>query len=432
MAMQTRPARRTSETDDALGPKARAGLFAGDRELWSLLQRDRRRHNQTLNFIASENYASPAVLEALASHLNVKYAEGYPRARYYQGVEVVDDIETLAIERAKQLFGAEHANVQPHSGSTANMAAYYALLSLGDTILGMDLSHGGHLTHGSSASFSGQQFQFVSYHVTPGDETIDYDEVTRMAKEHRPKMIVAGASAYPRTIDFARFREIADSVGALFMADIAHIAGLVAAGVHPSPLPHADVVTTTTHKSLRGPRGGLILCRAAHARAIDRAVFPMLQGGPILGAVAARAVCFREAMQPDFKAYSEQVVKNARALAEGLVRGGLPLLSGGTDNHLLVVKLLDREYTGAQLATALERAGIITSKSTVPGETRSPRQTSGVRFGTPAMTTRGATVEQMRRVAELIVAVAEAPDNDAHLEEVRAEVRGIAESLEQI
>ncbi len=432
MAMQTRPARRTSETDDALGPKARAGLFAGDRELWSLLQRDRRRHNQTLNFIASENYASPAVLEALASHLNVKYAEGYPRARYYQGVEVVDDIETLAIERAKQLFGAEHANVQPHSGSTANMAAYYALLSLGDTILGMDLSHGGHLTHGSSASFSGQQFQFVSYHVTPGDETIDYDEVAQMAKEHRPKMIVAGASAYPRTIDFARFREIADSVGALFMADIAHIAGLVAAGVHPSPLPHADVVTTTTHKSLRGPRGGLILCRAAHARAIDRAVFPMLQGGPILGAVAARAVCFREAMQPDFKAYSEQVVKNARALAEGLVRGGLPLLSGGTDNHLLVVKLLDREYTGAQLATALERAGIITSKSTVPGETRSPRQTSGVRFGTPAMTTRGATVEQMRRVAELIVAVAEAPDNDAHLEEVRAEVRGIAESLEQI
>ncbi|MBA2448590.1 MAG: serine hydroxymethyltransferase [Chloroflexi bacterium] len=430
--MQTRPARRTSETDDALGPKARAGLFAGDRELWSLLQRDRRRHNQTLNFIASENYASPAVLEALASHLNVKYAEGYPRARYYQGVEVVDDIETLAIERAKQLFGAEHANVQPHSGSTANMAAYYALLSLGDTILGMDLSHGGHLTHGSSASFSGQQFQFVSYHVTPGDETIDYDEVAQMAKEHRPKMIVAGASAYPRTIDFARFREIADSVGALFMADIAHIAGLVAAGVHPSPLPHADVVTTTTHKSLRGPRGGLILCRAAHARAIDRAVFPMLQGGPILGAVAARAVCFREAMQPDFKAYSEQVVKNARALAEGLVRGGLPLLSGGTDNHLLVVKLLDREYTGAQLATALERAGIITSKSTVPGETRSPRQTSGVRFGTPAMTTRGATVEQMRRVAELIVAVAEAPDNDAHLEEVRAEVRGIAESLEQI
>jgi glycine hydroxymethyltransferase len=426
MAIRTQPT-RPSGADRAL-----AGLHAGDPEVWSLLERDRQRHDQTLNFIASENYASPAVLEALASHLNVKYAEGYPRARYYQGVELVDDIETLAIERAKGLFGAEHANVQPHSGSTANMAAYYALLSLGDTILGMDLSHGGHLTHGSRASFSGQQFAFVSYHVRPDDETIDYDEVARLAEEHRPKMIVAGASAYPRVIDFARFREIADSVGAYFLADIAHIAGLVAAGVHPSPVPDADVVTTTTHKSLRGPRGGLILCRAEHAKAIDRAVFPMLQGGPILGAVAARAVCFLEAMQPEFKTYSEQIVKNARALAEGLRAGGLQLLSGGTDNHLLVVKLLDREYTGATLAQALERVGIITSKSTVPGETRSPRQTSGVRFGTPAVTTRGATEEQMRRVAELVVSVAEAPDDTGRLDEVRADVRQIAESLERI
>jgi glycine hydroxymethyltransferase len=428
MAVQTPPRRAT--TNGALRPTA--GLFAGDREVWSLLQRDRRRHNQTLNFIASENYASPAVLEALASHVNAKYAEGYPRARYYQGVELVDDVETLAIERAKRLFGAEHANVQPHSGSTANMAVYYALLELGDTILGMDLSHGGHLTHGSPASFSGQQFKFVSYHLTADGETIDYDEVARLAKEHRPRMIVAGASAYPRVIDFARFRQIADSVGALFFADIAHIAGLVAAGVHPSPIPHADVVTTTTHKSLRGPRGGLILCRAEHAKAIDRAVFPMLQGGPILGAVAARAVCFGEAMRPEFKTYSEQIVSTARALAEGLLKGGLKLVSGGTDNHLLVVKLFDREYSGAKLAVALERAGINTSKSTVPGETRSPRQTSGVRFGTPAVTSRGATEAQMRRVAELVVAVAEAPDNAAHLDEVRAEVRQIAESLEQI
>jgi glycine hydroxymethyltransferase len=430
MVVQTKPAQRAAAADGVIRPTA--GLYAGDREVWSLLQRDRRRHNQTLNFIASENYASPAVLEALASHLNVKYAEGYPRARYYQGVGIVDDVETLAIERAKRLFGAEHANVQPHSGSTANMAAYYALLELGDTVLGMDLSHGGHLTHGSPASFSGKQFRFVSYHVSPEMETIDYDEVARLAREHRPKLIVAGASAYPRLIDFAAFRRIADSVGARFMADIAHIAGLVAAGAHPSPVPHADVVTTTTHKSLRGPRGGLILSRAEHAKAIDRAVFPMLQGGPILGAVAARAVCFHEAMQPEFKTYSEQIVKNAKAFADGLLKGGLKLVSGGTDNHLLVVKLFDRSYTGAQLAEALERAGIITSKSTVPGETRSPRQTSGVRFGTPAVTSRGATEEQLRRVAELVVSVAEAIDNPDHLEEVRAEVRAIAESLEPI
>jgi glycine hydroxymethyltransferase len=430
MAVQTRPARRAASSDGAFS--SRASLFAGDREVWTLLQRDRRRHNQTLNFIASENYASPAVLEALSSHLNVKYAEGYPQARYYQGVGIVDDIEALAIERARSLFGAEHANVQPHSGSTANQAAYYALLELGDTVLGMDLSHGGHLTHGSPVSFSGKQFKIVSYHVTPEREVIDYDEVARLAKEHRPKMILAGASAYPRVIDWAQFREIADGVGAYFMADIAHIAGLVAADVHPSPIPYADVVTTTTHKSLRGPRGGLILSRAQHAKAIDRTVFPMLQGGPILGAVAARAVCFHEAMQPEFKAYSEQIVRNAQALAEGMAKGGLKLWSGGTDNHLLVVELTDREYTGAQLAVALERAGIITSKSTIPGETRSPRQTSGVRFGTPAVTTRGATEDQMRRVAELIVSVAEAIDNEDHLEEVRLEIRQIAESLEPV
>ncbi len=412
--------------------ETRTMLETDDPEIWSLLQRDHVRHNQTLNFIASENYASPAVLQALSSHLNAKYAEGYPRARYYQGVGLSDDIETLAIERAKTLFGAEHANVQPHSGSSANMAAYYATLELGDTILGMDLSHGGHLTHGSPVSFSGKQFTFSSYHVDPETHVIDYDEVARIAREQQPKMIVAGASAYPRVIDWARFREIADEVGALFMADMAHIAGLVAAGVHPSPVPYADIVTTTTHKSLRGPRGGLILCREKYAKAIDRAVFPMLQGGPILGAVAARAVCFHEAMQPSFKTYSEQVVKNAAALASEMWDKGLSLVSGGTDNHLLVLSLLDRSYTGAKLAEALERVGIITSKSTVPGETRSPRQTSGVRFGTPALTTRGATEAQMRQVARAVARVAAEPDDTARLDEIHGEMRSIADSLDQI
>jgi glycine hydroxymethyltransferase len=410
----------------------RAGLETDDPQIWSLLQRDHARHNQTLNFIASENYASPAVLEALASHLNAKYAEGYPHARYYQGVSLADDIESLAIERAKQLFEAEHANVQPHSGSTANMAAYYALLQLGDTILGMDLSHGGHLTHGSPVSFSGKQYHFVSYHVDPVTQLIDYDEVGRLAREHRPKMIVAGASAYPRIIDWARFRAIADEVGALFMADMAHIAGLVAAGVHPSPVPYADIVTTTTHKSLRGPRGGLILCKSQYAKAVDRTVFPMLQGGPILGAVAARAVCFHEAMQPSFRTYSEKVVQNAVALADEMSEHGLTLVTGGTDNHLLVVSLLDRAYTGAKLAEALERVGIITSKSTVPGETRSPRQTSGVRFGTPALTTRGATEAQMRAVARAVAKVAADPDDTSVLDAVAAEIRALADTLEQI
>jgi glycine hydroxymethyltransferase len=412
--------------------ETRATLETDDPEIWSLLQRDHTRHNQTLNFIASENYASPAVLQALASHLNAKYAEGYPKGRYYQGVALADDIETLAIERAKQLFGAEHANVQPHSGSTANMAAYYATLELGDTILGMDLSHGGHLTHGSPVSFSGKQFHFVAYQVDPETHLIDYDQVAALAREHQPKMIVAGASAYPRIIDWARFREIADEVGALFMADMAHIAGLVAAGVHPSPVPYADIVTTTTHKSLRGPRGGLILSKAKHARAIDRAVFPMLQGGPILGAVAARAICFHEAMRPEFRTYSEQVVKNASALAGEMWDQGLSLVSGGTDNHLLVLSLLDRAYTGAKLAEALEAVGIITSKSTVPGETRSPRQTSGVRFGTPALTTRGATEAQMRQVARAVARIAADPDDTVRQDEIRAEMRSIADGLEQI
>jgi glycine hydroxymethyltransferase len=400
-----------------------------DPDVWSLIQADRERHTRTLNLIASENYASPAVLECLASHLNVKYAEGYPRARYYQGVALVDDIEQLAIDRAKQLFGAEHANVQPYSGSPANMAVYFALLNPGDTILGMELSQGGHLTHGSPVSFSGKFYKFAHYGVDPETEVIDYDEVARLAQEHKPKLIVAGASAYSRIIDWQRFREIADSVGAKFMADIAHIAGLVAAGVHPSPVPYADVVTTTTHKSLRGPRGALILCKQELAKDIDRTVFPGIQGGPHLAAVAAKAVCFLEAQQPGFRDYQRQVVANARALADGLLRGGMKLVSGGTDNHLLVVKLLDRDYSGKVLARSLESAGIITSMSTVPGETRRPAVTSGVRFGTPAITTRGATESHMQRVAEVVSSIAENPSDEAACLRLRADVEAIAREL---
>ena len=400
-----------------------------DPEVSALLERDRDRHTRTLNFIASENYAAPAVLECLASHLNVKYAEGYPRARYYQGVEVVDDIEQLAIDRAKQLFGAEHANVQPYSGSPANMAVYFALLHPGDTVLGMELSHGGHLTHGSPVSFSGQFYRFVHYGVHPETELIDYDQVEALAREHSPKLIVAGASAYPRIIDWQRLGEIADRVGARFMADIAHIAGLIVGGVHPSPVPFADVVTTTTHKSLRGPRGALILCKQAIAREIDRTVFPGIQGGPHLSAIAAKAVCFQEAMQPSFRDYQRQVVANARALAEGLKRGGLKLVSDGTDNHLLVVKLLDRDYSGKTLARALETAGIVTSMSTVPGETRKPAVTSGVRFGTPALTSRGATEDHMLRVAEIVSTIAEDPKDESALARLRPEVESIAREL---
>jgi glycine hydroxymethyltransferase len=421
---------RTGAASSQLRPTAT--LKQGDPEIALLLDRDRQRHNRTLNFIASENYASPAVLQALSSHLNVKYAEGYPGGRYYQGVGIVDEIEQLAIDRAKRLFGAEHANVQPHSGSGANMAAYYGALELGDTILGMDLSHGGHLTHGSPVSFSGQQFKIASYKVHPDTEYIDYDELANLAKEHKPKLIVAGASAYPRTIDFPKFREIADSVGAMFMADIAHIAGLVAAGVHPSPFPYADIVTTTTHKTLRGPRGGLVLCREGLAKGIDRALFPGIQGGPTMSAIAAKAVCFHEAGTPEFKTYSKAIVKNSKELANALVKHGFTLLSGGTDNHLLVIKLFDRDFTGATFAKALESVGIIVSKSTVPGETRSPWQTSGVRFGTPSLTARGATEAQMRAVAKIVSDVAENISDEAKLRALRPQVRAIADQLERI
>jgi glycine hydroxymethyltransferase len=413
----------------SIATRTAPSLEATDPEVYALIERDRERHTRTLNFIASENYASRAVLECLASHLNVKYAEGYPRARYYQGVALVDDIEQLAIERAKQLFGAEHANVQPYSGSPANMAVYFALLKPGDTVMGMELSQGGHLTHGSPVSFSGQFYKFVHYGVDPESEVIDYDRVAALAHEHRPRLIVAGASAYSRIIDWQRISEIAASVGARFMADIAHIAGLIVAGVHPSPVPYADAVTTTTHKSLRGPRGALILCKQELAKDIDRTVFTGIQGGPHLSAIAAKAVCFREAMEPDFRRYQQQVVDNARALADGLIRGGLKVVSGGTDNHLLVVKLLDREYSGKVLARALETAGIITSMSTVPGETRRPAVTSGVRFGTPAVTTRGATEVHMQRVAQIVCTIAEKPSDEAALERLRPEVEAIAREL---
>ena len=413
----------------SIATRTHADLQSTDPEVFDLLERDRDRHNRTLNFIASENYASPAVLECLASHLNVKYAEGYPRARYYQGVALVDDIEQLAIDRAKQLFGAEHANVQPYSGSPANMAVYFALLKPGETVMGMELSQGGHLTHGSPVSFSGQFYKFVHYGVDPQTEILDYDKVAQLAREHKPRLIVAGASAYSRVIDWQKFREIADSVGARFMADIAHIAGLVAAGVHPSPVPYADVVTTTTHKSLRGPRGALILSKQEIAKDIDRVVFPGIQGGPHLSAIAAKAVCFREAMEPEFRDYQRQVVANARALAAGLTEGGLKLVSGGTDNHLLVIKLLDRSYSGKALARALEGAGIITSMSTVPGETRKPAVTSGVRFGTPAITTRGATEPHMQRVAEIVSTIAENPSDEAAIERLRSDVEAIAREL---
>jgi glycine hydroxymethyltransferase len=418
MTIATRPT-------DAHSP----ALQSTDPEVWSLIARDRQRHSQTLNFIASENYASQAVLDCLSSHLNVKYAEGYPGARYYQGVALVDDIEQLAIDRATQLFGVDHANVQPYSGSPANMAVYFALLEPGDTILGMELSQGGHLTHGSPVSFSGKFYNFVHYGVDPDTEVIDYDRLADLAREHKPRLIVAGASAYSRIIDWQRFREIADSVGARFMADIAHIAGLVAAGVHPSPVPFADVVTTTTHKSLRGPRGALILCKQEFAKDIDRTVFPGIQGGPHLAAIAAKAVCFLEALQPEFRVYQQQVVDNARSLADGLIRGGMQVVSGGTDNHLLVVKLLDRVYSGKALARSLEGAGIITSMSTVPGETRRPAVTSGVRFGTPAVTTRGATPAHMQRVAQIVSTIAENPGDEAVITRLRAEVEALAREL---
>ena len=377
-------------------------LASVDPEIADVIAHERTRQQENIELIASENFTSPAVMEAQGSVLTNKYAEGYPGKRWYGGCENVDIVERLAIERAKKLFGAEHANVQPHSGSGANMAVYFAFLKPGDKLLTMDLSHGGHLTHGNKANFSGKFFEIVHYGVRKEDERIDYDQLAQMARQHRPKMITVGASAYSRVIDFARMGEIAREVGAMLLADIAHIAGLVVAGEHPSPIEHADFVTTTTHKTLRGPRGGLVLCKEKYAKEIDSQVFPGIQGGPLMHVIAAKAVCFQEAAQPAFRSYQQQIVLNARALAEGMKQNGFRLVSGGTDNHLMLVDVGARGLTGKDCQLALDEAGITTNKNTIPFETRSPFQGSGVRLGTPAVTTRGMSETEMAAIADMI------------------------------
>ena len=374
-----------------------------DRQVYDSMMRELERQRDHIELIASENFVSSAVMQAMGSHLTNKYAEGYPAARYYGGCQYVDEIERLAIDRAKQLFGAEHANVQPHSGSQANVAVYLALLKPGDTILGMDLSHGGHLTHGSKASISGKYFNACFYGVDKETERIDYDAVQRRAEECRPKLIIAGASAYSRVIDFARMRQIADSVGAYLMVDMAHIAGLVAAGEHPSPVPYAHVVTTTTHKTLRGPRGALILCKEELKKKIDSSVFPGTQGGPLMHIIAAKAICFGEALRPEFREYQHQVVLNAAALADELGAQGLRLVSGGTDNHLLNVDVMSMGKTGAEVQELLDMANITANKNAIPFDTLPVRQTSGMRFGTPAVTTRGMKEAEMHEIGGMIV-----------------------------
>ena len=403
-----------------------AGMFRlgkVDPEVAEAIRSERQRQQENIELIASENFTSPAVLEAQGSVLTNKYAEGYPRKRWYGGCENVDIAEQLAIDRAKQLFGAEHANVQPHCGSSANMAVYFAFLKPGDKMLTMDLSHGGHLTHGNKANFSGKFFEIIHYGVRKADEQIDYDQLAKMAQEHRPRMITVGASAYPRSVDFKRMGEIAREAGALLLADIAHVAGLVAAGLHPSPIEHADFVTTTTHKTLRGPRGGLILCREKYAKEVDSQVFPGIQGGPLMHVIAAKAVCFHEALQPAFKEYQRQIVKNARALAEGMKRNGFRLVSGGTDNHLMLVDVGSRGLTGKECQTALDEAGITVNKNTIPFETRSPFQASGVRLGTPAVTTRGMKEPEMAAIADMVSEVLLDIKNVDGTQKVRQRVR---------
>ena len=390
-----------------------------------------KRQSEGLELIASENFVSHAVMEAMGTVFTNKYAEGLPGKRYYGGCEFVDVAEDLARDRAKRLFGAEHANVQPHSGAQANIAAYFSFLEPGDKILGMSLSHGGHLTHGSPVNFSGRLFDVAAYGVRDDDGLIDYDALRDQARAERPKMIVAGASAYPRTIDFEAFADVARDVGAKLLVDMAHIAGLVATGHHPSPVPHADVTTTTTHKTLRGPRGGMILCREEHAKAIDKSVFPFMQGGPLMHVIAAKAVAFLEALQPDFALYSAQVIANAKALGERLGAHGFQLVSGGTDNHLLLVDLRPShpELTGKDAEASLEAAGITVNKNTVPGETRSPFVTSGLRIGTPALTTRGMAESQMAQVADWIGEVLAAPGDGGRIARVRARVVELCEAF---
>lgn len=373
-----------------------------DQEIYDSMMRELNRQEHNIELIASENFVSPAVMQAMGSHLTNKYAEGYPGKRYYGGCQFVDEVEELARERAKKLFGAEHANVQPHSGAQANTAVYFGVLEPGDTILGMNLSHGGHLTHGSPVNLSGKYFNIIPYGVSEKDEKIDYDKLSDLAQEYKPKMIVAGASAYPRTIDFAKFREIADSVGAYLMVDMAHIAGLVAAGLHPNPVPYAHFTTTTTHKTLRGPRGGMILCSEEYAKIVDKAIFPGTQGGPLMHVIAAKAVSFHEALQPEFKEYQKQIVKNAAALAKTLTANGLRLVSGGTDNHLMLVDVGEKEKTGKEIEALLDTVNITVNKNTIPFETLSPFVTSGIRIGTPSVTTRGMKETEMETIGKLI------------------------------
>jgi glycine hydroxymethyltransferase len=404
-------------------------LESVDREIHQAILDEIRRQGEGLELIASENFVSAAVLEAMGSVFTNKYAEGYPAKRYYGGCEYADVVEDLARSRACELFEADYANVQPHSGAQANMAVYFSLLQPGDTILGMDLSHGGHLTHGSPVNFSGRLFNVVAYGVRKDDQRIDYDQLRDLAFRHKPKLIVAGASAYPRTIDFQKFSEIAREVGARLMVDMAHIAGLIAAKSHPSPVPHADAVTTTTHKTLRGPRGGLILCSEELAKPIDKSVFPGTQGGPLVHVIAAKAVALNEAMSDEFRKYSEQVIANARALAAALAERGYKLVAGGTDTHLLLVDLSDSELTGKAAEEALGRAGITVNKNTVPFETRSPFVTSGIRIGTPALTTRGMGLAEMEQIGAWIDEVLRAPEDEAVAARVREEVRALCRAF---
>jgi glycine hydroxymethyltransferase len=404
-------------------------LAETDPEIYEAIRGESDRQRRGLELIASENFVSPAVLEAMGSVLTNKYAEGYPGKRYYGGCEYVDQVENLARERARELFEADHANVQPHSGSQANIATYFAFLSPGDTILGMNLSHGGHLTHGSPVNFSGKLYRVVDYGVRQDDGCVDMDAVRETARRENPDMIVAGASAYPRTLPFEEFAEVAREVGAVLMVDMAHIAGLIAAGVHPSPILHSDVVTTTTHKTLRGPRGGLILCREEHAKAIDKSVFPGMQGGPLMHVIAAKAVALREAQSDGFRAYAAQIVRNAKALGEALGEREYQLVAGGTDTHLLLVDLRNTELTGKDAEEMLERAGITVNKNTVPFETRSPFVTSGIRIGTSAVTTRGMADAEMGAIAAMIDRVLRSSGSDSVVEAVRSEVLEMCEAF---
>ena len=400
-----------------------------DPEIHEIIRKETERQAYRLELIASENFVSEAVLEATGSVLTNKYAEGYPGKRYYGGCEFVDMAESLAIERAKKIFGADHVNVQPHSGSQANMAVYLSVMNPGDTMLGMNLSHGGHLTHGSPVNFSGKLFNVVPYGVREDTETIDYDQVRDLALKHRPKLIVVGASAYPRTIDFRAFRQIADQAGCMVMADIAHIAGMVAVGLHPSPVPHCEFVTTTTHKTLRGPRAGMIMCREDMAKKLNSAIFPGVQGGPLMHVIAAKAVALKEAMEPTFREYQAQILRNAAAMAKTLLSRGHRLVSGGTDNHLFLVNLKDTPLTGKEGEEALERVGITVNKNTVPFETRSPFVTSGIRIGTPALTTRGMKEREMERIGNWIADVLASPSDASEQKRVESEVRSLCGSF---